>query len=77
MGSWIVSKGTEMKSEAVQHRAMVIKFQKDVVKMGTWQCCLSCDFWNLVPETCSKFKARPPAEVIVVGCPEFMDNIPF
>lgn len=72
-----MSKGTEMKADAIQHRAMVIKFQKDVVKMGTWQCCLSCDYWQHKDEFCEKFKARPPADVIVTGCPEFMDDIPF
>lgn len=29
------------------------------------------------PETCSLFKVRPPAKVIVCGCSEHIDDIPF
>lgn len=32
---------------------------------------------NFPPETCSKFKVRPPARVIVCGCSEHTDDIPF
>ena len=29
------------------------------------------------PETCGKFNVRPPAKVIVCGCSEHEDDIPF
>lgn len=61
---------------AIERREQIIRFQKDSILMGTWQCCLSCDFWGR-NEICEKFKARPPALVIATGCPEYIDLIPF
>jgi hypothetical protein len=42
-------------------------------------CCLSCVNWKANAEFCNLFKARPPARIIALGCPEYMDNkgIPF
>lgn len=52
--------------------------------MGLFRSCINCAHWNdehavtRPPETCSKHNnARPPARIIVTGCPDHTDNIPF
>ena len=51
---------------------------------GLFRSCLNCEHWNKddskthPPETCRKFgDERPPAKIIVTGCPDHSDNIPF
>lgn len=41
--------------------------------------CLTCQYWDERTELCDKFKARPPAHIIVNACPDYFDNneIPF
>lgn len=55
-----------------------IQFQEIMIRHSHWQCCLNCDRFNIQKEVCEKFGGqRPPARIIVVGCPEFVDDIPF
>jgi hypothetical protein len=50
---------------------------------GLFRSCLNCEHWtgenptNAPPEQCRKFRARPPARVIVTGCDDHTDLIPF
>lgn len=44
---------------------------------GYGRNCVNCDNWKTKEQLCGKFNASPPAEVIVVGCPEHTDLIPF
>lgn len=51
---------------------------------GLFTSCLNCSHWTgeaptngEPPEACRLFKARPPARIIVTGCPDHTDNIPF
>lgn len=45
---------------------------------GMFRSCLNCAHWSGEPsEICNLFVARPPARVIVTGCDEHTDNIPF
>ncbi len=46
---------------------------------GEYQNCLNCDWWRAEPGAgqCGKFKATPPPEVIIKGCPHWEDLIPF
>lgn len=57
-------------------------------EMGLFRSCLNCEHWIegtqqgslLKPEDrqkCKKFNSRPPTKVIVCGCSEHSDNIPF
>lgn len=39
--------------------------------------CANCDLYNHKAEICTKYGTRPPCRVIVVGCPEWEDEIPF
>jgi hypothetical protein len=38
--------------------------------------CRACDHWQ-DPPMCMKFGATPPDDVLPVGCPEWVDGIPF
>lgn len=53
---------------------------------GITPSCISCEHFEehgrsgaYPPETCRKYNARPPARIIALGCPSYMDNddIPF
>lgn len=50
---------------------------------GLFRSCLNCQHWTgenptAVPaESCSLFRARPPARIIVTGCDSHSDQIPF
>ena len=40
--------------------------------------CATCDWYNHEHEMCSKWKMKPPAKTIVVGCDDWWyDDIPF
>jgi len=60
-------------------------YQEQLVRSGLWRSCLNCGYWNdpsiqqnpTMPLGCAKFKALPPPHVIVHGCSEWFDDIPF
>lgn len=63
-----------------------IEFQKNIVEQHAWQTCLNCEEWsdgtkhgdgNTYPVGCIKFQAVPPPHVIVYGCKDYQDQIPF
>lgn len=39
--------------------------------------CINCIQWNDHDEKCTLAKIRPPARVIVFGCPAWEEDIPF
>lgn len=47
-----------------------------MVVNGLLPSCLNCDHWLDKAEVCDKY-GRPPAVVIVYGCPEWDEGIPF
>ncbi|AMW36195.1 hypothetical protein [Xanthomonas phage XAJ2] len=51
--------------------------QDVLVKTHDWQTCLNCIHWLKRNELCEKFGGRPPADIIVTGCIEHDDDIPF
>lgn len=70
-----------------QYRAMRTEFQKRALRSEVWCSCLNCDEWREVTlveggaaskqTLCCKYKALPPPEVLVHGCPEWVPLIPF
>ena len=42
-----------------------------------WPCCLSCEHFKEAQEICELYEERPPAKVIVIGCPSYNADIPF
>lgn len=59
-----------------QQREHIIKLQTSLVNSGQLPTCTNCDHFQK-DETCWKFKMKPPASVIVVGCVYHMPTIPF
>jgi hypothetical protein len=61
------------------------RLQMREVLAGRWRCCFNCAEWRENTQgngdsdpLCTKFKTRPPTEIIVVGCAEwFASGIPF
>lgn len=65
-----------------------IVLQDKLVKTHTWQTCLNCLWWHpgpppegsmidARPPQCEKFKAVPPPHIIVSGCEDHENDIPF
>lgn len=54
-----------------------IKFQRKMIDKDLWQCCLNCEHFNRNEMICKKFKATPPIETLLVGCEEWIYDIPF
>lgn len=61
--------------------ALIKKLANEValewMKQGLYRTCLNCINWNDRTELCQKYKSRPPLKVIVTGCEEHDDEIPF
>lgn len=54
-----------------------IDFQSRMITSRHWQSCLNCEYFGQEKDECTLFKARPPSHVIVNGCKDYMDDIPF
>ena len=69
-----------MRADAMNKLSLkVTSFLNDA---GFFQNCYNCQHWLEGPphnrqQICGLFKARPPTSVIVAGCSEHTDNIPF
>lgn len=50
---------------------------KELHQRGLMRSCPDCQWWDPKAETCGKYLARPPADVIAKGCDEFEPTIPF
>lgn len=66
-----------MSSNDQQHQAQRITFQEQIIRSQNWTTCLNCEYWDKKEEQCTTFAARPPLTVVVVGCPEWLGEIPF
>ena len=44
---------------------------------GYGRNCVNCDRWKPKEQQCGLYNALPPAEVIVTGCKDHTDLIPF
>lgn len=60
-----------------KHQVFVIKSQKAMIQTFAWSCCLNCDHWNKDKLWCSKWDVLPPLDVIVVGCEDYENDVPF
>ncbi|WVW77207.1 hypothetical protein Bhz54_00036 [Stenotrophomonas phage vB_SmaS_Bhz54] len=66
-----------MNTKPQQHQAQRIEFQEQIIRSQNWTTCLNCEYWDKKEEQCTTFAARPPLTVVVVGCPEWLGEIPF
>ena len=51
-------------------------------EIGMFKTCYNCEHWLEGPpdnrlQICGKYQQRPPTKVIICGCEEHTDNIPF
>lgn len=64
------------------------KYTRLLADIGLFKSCINCSHWIegtqegslLKPEQkqlCGKFKMRPPTKIIVNGCDEHSDQIPY
>lgn len=69
---------TEARSALLKTLAegMADELVKLMVSQGWLKTCLNCHYWHKPQEKCDKYNQRPPAEIIVAGCPDHED-IPF
>jgi len=56
-------------------RQKIIELQKHFIASGAWTCCTVCDAWK--DGKCSLYKEVPPPDVIIVGCKDFVPDVPF
>jgi hypothetical protein len=65
-----------------------VQLRRDMVTAHVWPCCLNCMHWDKVTRfdasgptqvtmECGRYKTTPPPEVIVVGCRDYEQDIPF
>lgn len=73
------------KQRQLEVRAMPVA-QLRAIRLGTYRTCINCESWgpNVIKkgdapvEECTKAPGmRPPALVIVLGCDEWVEDIPF
>lgn len=76
--------GHEMKPVHEVFTEQRIEFQNKIIRSGHWVTCLNCehfkvhnDVGNNKDDICGLFKMRPPSHVIVNGCKDHIDDIPF
>ena len=50
---------------------------RELIRTDVVTSCLNCECFDKKTEQCLEFNQRPPAEVIVFGCPEWIQAIPF
>lgn len=55
---------------------LILDFTIYMQQRGLLLNCLNCHHWKDKEEICGKYLQRPPAKIIVSGCPEHTD-IPF
>ena len=65
----------EVEKRKVEEHEAIKKHQDLLMRTHTWRTCLNCDNWS--QNKCIKFKAVPPPHVIVNGCKDWEDDIPF
>lgn len=50
---------------------------KSIPSVPFAKTCANCMSYDHDKEICIHYKAKPPCQVIVKGCDEWMDDIPF
>jgi hypothetical protein len=65
----------EQRKEA-EHE-VIKQFQQTLLHKAVWRSCLNCDMFSETQGKCTKFNALPPPHVIVNGCKDWEDDIPF
>lgn len=60
-----------------ERERFVKQAQDFLIDREIWPTCINCDNFNEEEEKCKLYDQRPPARVIVKGCPQWIPIIPF
>lgn len=60
-----------------KRRENEIKMQSAQINSYAWPCCLNCEHFDKEQEVCKHYAARPPLNVVLVGCIGYTADIPF
>lgn len=65
-----------------EKNAAILKHQETLLKAAIWRSCINCINWQEIPMSgrtmrCGLYKQTPPPNVIVNGCRDWEDDIPF
>lgn len=61
-----------------REQASIVDHQERLLYANIWRSCLNCINWSEKPNLgCRIYKALPPPKVIVHGCRDWDDDIPF
>ena len=52
-------------------------WQNEARAQGLLVSCLNCEQFDQKAEVCRLANVRPPAAVLIVGCPSWSEDIPF
>ena len=68
------------RKDAMSKLALILANYMD--EMGMFKSCYNCEHWLEGPpydrlQICGKHKMRPPTRIIVSGCDDHSDNLPF
>lgn len=66
-----------MNTEEAKHRSYIMEQQERSLNQQLWSSCLNCEYWDKSKELCSTYAIKPPIQVIVIGCAEWLGEIPF
>lgn len=50
---------------------------RDLIRTVVVKSCLNCECFDKKKDHCLEYNQRPPADVIVFGCPGWIQEIPF
>jgi hypothetical protein len=52
-------------------------WQLRALRRGLLRSCLNCDYFTEATEVCRLANSRPPVKVLVLGCSQWIEMIPF
>lgn len=54
------------------------QWQQAMIKTaGVFVTCANCEAWDRDNDQCGQYKMRPPVDVIIIGCDQWEQEIPF
>jgi len=68
---------TEMTIKRYEKVRARLLFQNTQIACNNWQTCINCDSYEKETGNCKYWKAVVPARVAVIGCEEYVSDIPF
>lgn len=69
-----------IRKDAMNKLALILAGKMDDI--GLFRSCMNCEHWiegppNNLQQLCGKYKTRPPTKIIICGCDDHSDNIPY